>query len=405
MLSNLHNTRQNLTGTIILLYSLPIVFVSFFATNRSWGGISFGLFLTIMGSFAFFILLRNWEAMMNKKAEKRAEEKVKSLQINQVEQKERPQGPQVSKTEEHNAEETKIIQDTISESQKKQNQLLNELNKKNEELRKLEQEKEKIQQQADDIFQEFAQYKDVSQEEIDQKKVMLSEYQQTISEQRSVIKKKQVQIAELESKVEDLNYEVKTLVHLSDFTTSSPSKPSEPPPVEQTEPEIEQKPPVTPDRLVRSSEEASILLKRCIDIAQKITGANLFINSSSRFRDLHINSYSLDLRRLFDSLRSENSGVVLFYSPKESKLLFVNNQVKNLLGWSPEKIVQDFHEIIQNGQTEWKNGIASLSNIQESNVHMSMKTKAGQNLSIQCHLRTIPTGIFRHNVIGVVYRS
>jgi hypothetical protein len=125
--------------------------------------------------------------------------------------------------------------------------------------------------------------------------------------------------------------------------------------------------------------------------------------SGSRFRDLPINNYTLDLRRLFDSLRSENAGVVFVYSQKENKLLFTNNVVKNVLGWSPEKFTQDFQEIVQDGLQEWKNAVSQLLIKGETNTRLVIKTKSGQDMMFQCQLGIIPTGIFRNHVIGVLY--
>jgi hypothetical protein len=154
---------------------------------------------------------------------------------------------------------------------------------------------------------------------------------------------------------------------------------------------------------VHSCQDAMIQLKRCLDIAQKITSSSHFNSESSRFRDFPVDNFVLDLRRLCDSLRSENQCAILLYSPKEEKVIFANNQVKTLLGWSPEKIVQNFGDIIQEGDQEWKHHLAHISLKHESQVKLQFKTKKGHDLLVHCHLGMIPTGVFRYHVIGVLH--
>ena len=163
--------------------------------------------------------------------------------------------------------------------------------------------------------------------------------------------------------------------------------------------------PFFPEKQVRNQAQAAIQLKRCIDIAQKITGASHYNNSNSRFKDLSIDNYTLDLRRLFETLRMENASTVFFYSQKESKVLFVNNQSRNLLGWSPDKFVQSFYDIIEPSKEIWKQGITSLAIKNDVQVSLKMKSKAGSSTDVQVHLGIIPTGLFKHHILGIMYAS
>ena len=46
-----------------------------------------------------------------------------------------------------------------------------------------------------------------------------------------------------------------------------------------------------------------------------------FGQGNSLFREMHMDSYALDLRCLFDRLQSENSHVVFVYSKREDRIL------------------------------------------------------------------------------------
>lgn len=156
-----------------------------------------------------------------------------------------------------------------------------------------------------------------------------------------------------------------------------------------------------PDIAIDDHEVAETQLKRCLDIATKMTGSTN-IGGTSRVRDLQVDSYALDLRRLCDSLRVENSCIVILFSQKENKLLFVNNHVKNITGWSPEKFLQDFPEIIQNKTDVWNAGISQLASYPEVKLSLPIKTKDGHEIRLHCLLGAINTGLFRHHVIGIL---
>jgi PAS domain-containing protein len=207
--------------------------------------------------------------------------------------------------------------------------------------------------------------------------------------------KKLQQIAHLETKVSDLTYEIKTLIQLAEIENQSMPVYSNLPTENSAQGYLPAQDindddiPYLTEKMVRNEAQAAIQLKRCIDIAQKITGASHYNNSNSRFKDLTIDNYTLDLRRLFESLRMENASAVVFYSRKENKILFVNNQSRQLLGWSPDKFVQSFN--------------ASLAIKNDAYVNLKMKSKAGSQVDVQALLGIIPTGIFRHHILGVLY--
>jgi len=385
--------RINIAGVIVTLFAVIVIF----ACNipfKNWVSTAFGILLSATGSLIFYLLLRQWE------------QHIKQCQYNM------PATLFSAKPDILNSKENmQELKKALSDAKSQQKKLIEELNAAKETIHKQDANQANFDQQVADIYHELNTYKSNSEEELRRKTVLLSEYQETINQQRDVIKKKQEQISELESKVRDLNYEVKTLLQLADLGNKNTRSTSDKGTAMQAAAHSYQVDMFEEDEsqasnthiAVKTPDEASLQLKRCIDIAQKITGANRFASGSSRFKDITINNRALDLRRLFDNLRSENAGTVIVFSQKENKLLFANSQTTNLLGWSPEKFTQTFSEIIEEGKEEWKNGIATLSASTESKVRMVMKTKSGDNLLVHCHLGMIPTGAFRNHIIGVLY--
>lgn len=230
------------------------------------------------------------------------------------------------------------------------------------------------------------------------------------------MEKRQDHIYQLDTKIHDLSYEIKTLLYLHEAETNpvtpsflkkeNPSKTflapvSNPEPIETTEDAEE--PAISPAAPIQTSQEAMLLLRKCVNIAQKLTGANYYSNEATRYREFSSSHYTIDQRRLFESLRSENGGLILVYSQKESKLLFVNNQCRNLLGWSSEKFVSDFPEFIKEGLVDWKKALVNLGTMPESQARLLAKTKHGHEVILNCHLGVIPTGLFRNYVIGILY--
>ena len=254
-------------------------------------------------------------------------------------------------------------------------------------------------QETDLLIAEFDHYKEMVSQRLAAAEGILREHQQTIKEQRETIEEKQQQILQLEGKTRDLNYEIKALLESSDNSSHSTIVrfPHEYHPVtSEVGNYVSEKPISTP-------EEASKQLRRCLDIAQKITGASYYNGRSSRLRDIPIFNNALDMRSLFDSLRSENFAPIIVYSQKENKLLFVNNMIKNVLGWNTDKFEQNFHQLFVDGGEAWKQALSSLSFKNETQTTVTMEAKSGEGVSLKCQLGLIPTGSFRHHVIGILY--
>lgn len=368
---------------IIGLYAVSTVLLSTIPF-KSWQTLALGLFLAAFGSLVCFLLMRQrYSPMENPRFSPALASALP------------PDTTHVLLEKSLEEAEEKLLY-----FQQRQGELLEEVNAKKKALHVLETEKGDQAGRLQELLRELANIKDNTEEELRRKNVLLAEYQETINQQRDVITKKQEQIAELEAKVHDLNYEVKTLLQLAEMANKQNISVDhgEDAPLEDLPRET------TPHRMIKTAEEASAHLKRCIDIAQKITSANRFGSGmQSRFKDLPIDNRALDLRRLFDNLRSENAAVVFVFSQKENTVLFANPQMTDLLGWSMDKFTQQFSEIIAEGAQEWVKGISALSTSSEAKARLVVKMKSGKNILLHCHLGIVPTGAFRNHIIAVLY--
>ncbi|PJD96307.1 MAG: hypothetical protein CK425_06345 [Parachlamydia sp.] len=387
--------RHQLLGLALGLYLIPLWVVSVFSMSyvshsQSWRVLSLGLLLSLAGAFVLFFVLRGWEEALkmvytqeiseNSCMDEVGEPCLKSEELFKLEE-------QIQALEFQNKRLVQELSDQVAKTQEDLSQLSL-------------------------ITEEYASFRTHAEEKIEQNEIYIHELHQEISDQKNALQTKDKWILDLESQVQDRSYEVKTLLKLTDLpqfkkealmekeekivhTNGSFFRPS--PSLYSLNEEV------LDEAKVHNPEGASHHLKQCIDIAQKITGANHFASGSSLFRDLPVNSYALDLRRLCDSLGNENMAAVGVYSKKENRLLFANHEIRNLLGWSSEKFAQDFSEIVQEGFPEWKNKVFSLIEYEEGKVRLLVKTKAGENLLLNCHLGLIPAGIFRNHVVAVFY--
>lgn len=306
-----------------------------------------------------------------------------------------------------NANELNLLQEALKSNQEKQEKL-------QQEMEQLKEENNQLELKALQIAQDFADYKLFSEEQLKQKQLQLSSLQQMMEDQRTEMEKRQDQIYQLDTKVHDLSYEIKTLLYLNEedkisFKQPSPiSKEFEPSPLfpkmaVQEAQELPYQEIQTYDHPVKTSLEASALLRKCISMAQKLTGANYHGNEASPYREYSASFYTIDQRRLYDNLKGEGGAIILVYSQIENKLLFVNNETKKHLGWNPEKFLTDFSSLVQEGMQDWRKALSLLASSSESQARLLCKTKQGQEIVLNCHLGVIPTGLFRNHVIGILY--
>lgn len=432
--------RQFLSAAVVIFYLIPLLFFSILSMTimphyKSWTLFSLGLLLAVIGTFALTLLLYYWEQSVggSKKelsqlfslpaqdySSTGSENKVTSLDPSMdfeppfSTEAHAQADPQVS------TKELNLLETALKANQEQQEQLAKALEMKSQELEAQVEENKQLELKAFQIAQDFADYKLFSEEQLKQKQLQLTALQQMIDDQRTEMEKRQDQIYQLDTKVHDLSYEIKTLLYLNEEEPPQVRFPSMfkepeaphafakgalPAAQEQTSgaSQAVSHEAYASENPVRTPLEASALLRKCINMAQKLTGANYHGNESSRYREFSTSYYAIDQRRLFDNLRGEPGALIIVYSQKENKLLFVNNESKTLLGWSPEKFVADFSSIVHEGINDWKKALSMLANASDSQARLLAKTKQGQEIVLNCQLGAIPTGLFRNHVIGILY--
>lgn len=420
--------RQFLSASIIIFYLIPLLFFSSYSIGlmphqKSWAILSLGLLTVACGTLTLLLLVYYWEESIQTKqrdCQLPYLPKIYESEFRSVEKVVESYSPQEFNDSEDNqpfverGREAYNHDETIKRGHEKGEGLQSLIDLKDEEIQKLSFELESLKLIVEQTTQDYADYKLFSEEQLKQKQMQLSGLQQVIDDQKSEMETRQEQIHQLDSKIHDLSYEIKTLLYLNDEEKQEALAAVVPSPeslVQQPEHNTEpiqslfdlQGEDCTSEASIKTPTEAAQLLRKCINIAQKLTGVNYFGNEISRYRELATSHYTIDHRRLFDSLRVETRALILVYSQKELKVLFANNQSKPLLGWAPDKLASDFSSIFQPGIADWKKLVGLLSTTIESQGHLLAKTKFGQELLLNCHLGVIPTGLFRHYVVAVLY--
>jgi hypothetical protein len=397
-------TSYSLFISVVAFYLIPILFFSIYSIglmspNKSWNILTAGLLLCVGGAVLFLILIRKWELFFTKKAlQSTLQDTIPSLDIHPVSH------PSL----EEESQSLESLQQDLKRTQE-------DLETKSYELAQAQEEQELFEKQATKSIQDLADYKIFSEEQLNQKSLLIHNLQQRFIELQGDLEAKTDKISQFESKIRDLSYEIKTLLQLNESEIKEADKSSKIERFSQSEGFLVKEPrhqyhyhadeensPVV-EMKVHDADEAMLMLKRCIDIAQKLAGANYHSSEGGRFREMSPQNYAIDLRRLFDSLRSENASMVLVYSQKEDRLLFVNNQSRSVLGWSSEKFIQDFQSIIQKGTVEWKHALIQAASHYEAQAKILMKTKTGNDIPVHCLLGMIPIGLFKGYIIGVLY--
>jgi hypothetical protein len=410
----LKNYRHFFSGLVLLFYLTPVLFFAGYAIwllppAKSWPIISFGLLTTAFFSLIFIVLLFKLERSSPEK------ETPSITQLDFMEEKE----PKVTSIElplsyeglesslhpvKDPGKQMNLLETALRESQEEKNKYLIDYESKLQELKMLADLKEQLEAKVQQTAQDFSDYKLFTEEQLRQKQLQIQSLQQMMEEQRGEMEKRQDQIFQLDTKVHDLSYEIKTLLYLNEdekdkIPTGSSKTILENFKVGASAFDSS----LLQEKFIRTAAEGNALLNKCLQMAQKFTGGNYHATETSRYREFTSSNFAIDQRRLYDGLRSEKEGLVLLYSPKEGKLIFSNQQSKILLGWSPDQFAIHFHQIIQEGYSDWKRGIAQLSATPESQIRLLARNKNGQEVMLSCHLGTIPSGLFRNHVIGVLY--
>lgn len=394
--------RYNILLAIIFCYLIPLLAVTaygaFFQDAKGlWDSIAIGFFLSSFGALILFYLMAAWENGCRS-----AVQADRSVPY-----------PAPPSGEDRSIEDQDILKRSLAEAQQTQVSLLAEIDHLSEEIRALTTDKEKMAAEMRNEESSLEQYKKLLHQELEQQQYHIRELQGTIADQKTLLEKKQQQMTQLESRVADLTNEIKTLLqfaekHAASLLSTEEKAPAplsaHPPQMQQVHHEARGEEQVySPlETKIQSGQEASQLLKRCLETAQRITGSQRFGSQIYSFLESPADSFALDLRRLCDRLRTESGGIILLYSPRENHVLFASNEVKALTGWSPEKFTQHFDEVVVD-DAHWKQGVNSLAMRSEAHFQMQIKVRSGQVIDVNVALGMIPTGIFRNHTVAILY--
>ncbi len=389
-----HN--HNLISTIFVGYLLPLIFLSFFAVwsvqwNSPWSILPLGLIISAAGTCLLYLQF------------------LKHRTVSVVMQQEAPQ--------EFDNEKLAQIEKKAAEAELDAQQLQTIVENLNKRFHEIEQDRDQLRLTVESTQKEYAIYKHDSSILLEQNRALLAEYHFTIQEQREVLEKKQQHILQLDTKVHDLSYEIKALVQVEAFESvmvsaggGGSSKVIQHPAMNHSDsvynslPSPSQLEEVVLTKKVTDSPDAHRLLQRCIDIAQKITGASYYNSgAAARPRDIPTDPFAFDLRRLCESLRSENGGMILLYSQKEHKPLFVNDFAKEFTGWASDKFIMNFPEILSPSQGEWDKAMQQMAFKNDTSLELHLKSRNGSEIKLKGEMGMIPTGVFRNNIIVVLY--
>lgn len=282
---------------------------------------------------------------------------------------------------------------------KEEIRLLNlDMDKKREDMRIAYLEFEDLRKEYHRLEEESARMNEETQEKLRHKESMIKEYQTTVAEQRTILEKKQLYISKLEHKVRDLMFEIRSLLQLekSPQLSEQESKLKEEKPFQSA---------YYPANAFHTPYDLSQMLGRYIEKAEQITGADhlgYVGGKSPRFLDLSLECYAIDRRRLCDHFRDETNGILFIYSPLDKKFLFVNQHVKTLIGWSPEKFMKDFRQLTVNGYTDWEETLRMVKRDREGRVRLSILSRSGHPSRFECYLGLIAKGPFANHVLGIL---
>ncbi|ANH78558.1 hypothetical protein [Candidatus Chlamydia sanziniae] len=256
---------------------------------------------------------------------------------------------------------------------------------------RLKEENQCLQLQLDSLLQDCKEKSEESQhlgselaETLAYQQALNDEYQATFEEQRSMLDRRQAYIGKLESKVQELMYEIRNLLQLeSDVAENLPSQAMFS---------------LAKDLPTQLSNE----LKKIAFKAENIEAASSLTASRYLRTDSNIHNYSLECRQLFDSLREENLGMLFIYAPQSQRAVFANSLFKTWTGCGVEDFFKMDSDIVVSGLKQW---ISDLhSHLLEGRFgKVVVKTKLHGPLSFYYCLTALNKGPLHHHVLGVLY--
>ncbi len=411
--SRKHFSRKNFYFLFLLSFLLPQIVwgisLFFSRTTTTRPIVLSGLFFSLVGVLSILLLTRGWERKMQRSVSALVQAKLQHLktgtiqegegQIEHLHQEIRHLHQFLEESQRGYEHQIDLLQSSAAKSKLRAEECAYEIENKSEDLRRLTIAMEEMGRDFERQMDEQRRTTEGILEGIHHKERVLHDYQLTITEQRKVIEKKQRYIAQLEGKVKDLMYEIRSLLQLEEPLSSSSASSL------VYHDDSLQEISLMPLQGENSTYDLSLQLQRYIQMAQHFTGIDHlgYVNGQSpRFLDISFESYAIDQRRLFDTFRDETVGIIFVYSLKEERFLFINNLVRTVLGWSSEKFMKDFSHLIEMGYPEWNQALAKISSLKEAQLRLLIRSKTGEEILCQCFMGLVSQGPFVNHVIGIL---
>lgn len=394
-------SRKAVFLSLFACFVTPIFFIASYGSSAGAKGIfTLAVPVTLLGAAIGGTVLRFWEKKMQRSVARLVHTKMEKIQ----------ETPESSAREEEihrlatELEQAKIsyehqinhLHTVIAKGKEDVGLLHQEMDKKLDEMRAAYLEFEDLRREYQRLEEESALFAEESQKKLKHKDSLLNEYQRTIAEQRMILEKKQRYIAKLEGKVRDLMYEIRSLLQLEASPTDPHLDGEGLDPTEQA----------LLDSYVTSSAsntpyDYSTQLHRFIEKAENLTGMEHLGGKSPRFLDLSLEGYAVDKRRLLDSFKDDTGGAVFILSLMERKFLFVHSSIKSLCGWSQEKFIKEFPQLVVSGLPDWEEALSRIRSQKECSLRLTLLGKGGVPQPVECYLGRISKGPFANHAIGL----
>lgn len=359
--------RYSHITTILLLYLLPMLLVSLYGKemlpkSKSWTLFSLGLAASFFGASAFYIMLSRWELKHFTPVAKPTTPKIEP--VKEIHSSTEP------------SEEELTLRSRVDELTQEEGKLKEELKKLETNLELSKEKVNEFQHHVQLVEEELHRYK----ETVEHQDQEIQEFQKESNKQKILLENQRNQIAGLQTREQDLRYELKTLLKVVNLDSLSSSAP-------------------TDSKTALPNHEIP-LLNKLIQQASRMTGNSLTGPNSPLDQKLSVDNQGLELRRLYDLLQAEAGSALIFVSPQDKKLLFANHVIRELTGWSPDQFIENFNEIVKEDQEAWSSALDDSIAEQQCSLHLSFTHKNGSVAPLKCSFGKIQRGAFRGYLLG-----
>jgi|GEM_PF-4275691 len=196
--------RFSAIGYILFFYAVPVIALTTYTwwARDGWMIWVAGLFLTSLGTYFFANLMHQWAHQIPQTIHQPESQPSQPIQA-------------VEPPQEHNEKVAELEQRVQAYAQMVED-WKNQATTHEEVAAQAAKEQEEVQGRLDLLTLEYEQYKLEAQHLIEEERNQIEAQHQTLVSQKNELDDNQQQIIHLETKVRDLNYEIKTLLQLAE---------------------------------------------------------------------------------------------------------------------------------------------------------------------------------------------